>query len=73
MIKKERCLGCRNDFYSGKNDLGIKECWNLKLAKTVVKKKVHIDQRPPWDQKPGKYLDCYNQDRYVFVKGDRIC
>lgn len=27
------CAGCRNDFYNGHNDLGVKECWSREDAK----------------------------------------
>ena len=70
MTKSEKlthCLGCRNDFYNGKNELGILECWSLKTAKLVLKKEVHVDQRPPWDQEPGKFLSCYRRPRHVYV------
>jgi hypothetical protein len=31
--KKKLCLGCREDFYNGKNSLGVKECWYFKGSK----------------------------------------
>jgi len=34
------CVGCQEDFYNGKNDLGIEECWQLKDAKLVKKYKI---------------------------------
>jgi len=33
--KKKYCVGCRNNFYNGNNQYGIKECWLLKDAKVV--------------------------------------
>ncbi len=33
--KLSLCIGCRQDYYNGKNDRGIKECWSLKRAKVV--------------------------------------
>lgn len=27
------CMGCRQNFYNGNNDLGIDECWSLNKAK----------------------------------------
>ena len=65
--KLRMCNGCEENFYNGHNPYGIKECWNLKSAKVVKKKKVHIDQVPPWEQKPIKVLSCYHQKRFVFV------
>lgn len=29
------CVGCRSDYYNGKNDRGIQKCWSLKRAKKV--------------------------------------
>jgi hypothetical protein len=69
--KLRRCVGCRDDFYNGKNPMGIKECWCLKTAKLVRKKAVHVDQRPPWTQKAQWLFDCYHQDRYVYVKPEQ--
>jgi len=71
MTKNEKlkyCAGCRDDFYNGNNDMEIKECWNLQSAKLVLRKEVHIDQRPPWKQKPIKVLSCYRKPRYVYVE-----
>ena len=33
--KKEKCLGCHDDFYNGNNPYGIKECWHFKDARVV--------------------------------------
>ena len=65
--KLKRCRGCRDDFYNGKNPLGVEECWCLKNAKIVWRKRVHIDQRPPWNQKSIRVFDCRTEDRYIFV------
>ena len=65
--KLKYCSGCREDFYNGNNDMGIKECWHLKSAKLVLKKEVHIDQRPPWKQKPRRFLSCYKRPRHIYV------
>lgn len=36
-MKKDKayCIGCRENFYNGNNDLNIKECWNYKRAKVI--------------------------------------
>ncbi len=76
MTKSEKikhCSGCEQDFYNDKNPLGVKECWNLKSARLVLKKKIHVDQQPPWKQKPIKVPSCYCQKRYVFWDKDREC
>ena len=68
--KKSRCAGCRDNFYNSDNS-NTGECWSFAEAKVVSKKEVHIDQRPPWDQKPGKFLDCYRKPRHVYVNPDQ--
>jgi len=70
--KLKRCVGCQQDFYNGKNDLGVKECWSLERAKIVWKKEVHIDQRPPWTQKAKRLLSCFHRARYVYVKPEQV-
>jgi hypothetical protein len=68
--KKQYCSGCYNEIYNG----GMaKECWSLEDAKMVLKKEVHIDQVPPWKQKPKKVLSCYHRQRYIYVEPSREC
>ena len=70
MTKSEKlahCAGCKNNFYNGNNPYGVEECWGLAEATLTTRKKVHINQVQPWDQKPEKYLSCYHQDGYVFI------
>lgn len=65
----KHCRGCRNDFYNGRGN----KCWSLKNAKLIMRKEVHIDQRPPWNQ-PAKLLpDCYHAPRHVYVTPDQTC
>lgn len=70
-MDKKYCSGCRDDFYNGKNPYGVKECWMLKGAKRIMRKEVHKNQRPPWNQKATKLPNCYNADDYVYVQPDR--
>ena len=35
-MDKKHCAGCSDDFYNGKNPMGVKECWMLKTAKIVT-------------------------------------
>lgn len=70
-MNKKHCEGCEDNFYNGNNQYDIKECWCLKKAKLVMKKKVHINQTPPWKQKPIKVPDCYKVKKYVFISGER--
>ena len=65
--KLKMCIGCDDDFYNAKNPLGVKECWCFQRAKVVKKKKVHINQVPPWKQKAIRVLSCRHEKHYVFV------
>ena len=65
--KLKYCRGCRNDFYNGNNNLGVKRCWSFDKAKVVWKKRVHINHVPPWKQKATRVLDCYHAQGYSFV------
>ncbi len=67
--KLKLCTGCHSDFYNGNNPMGIKECWSLEEAKPVLKKKVPMDQAPPWKQPPITVLSCCHYDGYVLVAG----
>jgi len=67
MVDAKYCLGCRDDFYNGKNPLGITECWRRKNARLVWRVAVHVDQGAPQRQKKRRYPDCYAQDNYVFL------
>jgi len=69
-MKKENCRGCYNDDYNHGLH-GVKECWHFKTAKLILRKKVHIDQRPPWNQKAKRLPDCYHSKGYVYVDPDR--
>ena len=42
-MDKKHCAGCRQNFYNGNNDMGIKECWMLKTAKVVTRYEIHMD------------------------------
>ena len=69
----DRCEGCFDDFYNGKNPHGVKECWNLKSAKVVKRKKVGIDDRPPWNDQPVvEVFNCYKPKGFVMVDPERI-
>ena len=39
-ITKQDCVGCDNDFYNGKNPLGVKRCWMLENAKPVTRYRI---------------------------------
>jgi hypothetical protein len=67
------CQGCRDNFYNGNNDLGVKECWLLKSAHLVMKKEVHISQVPPWKQSPREFLNCFRRPGHIYVRHDQEC
>ena len=67
LLKEEAlkyCVGCYENIYNGQN---AKECWNLKSAKLVMKKKVGIDDVPPWNHIPIKCLSCYHETGFVMI------
>lgn len=69
--KLQMCAGCRSNFYNDNNGMGVKWCWSLATANLVLKKEVHVDQRPPWTQKAKPVLDCYHAVGYVYVRPDQ--
>jgi hypothetical protein len=65
---KEMCLGCENDFYNGKNNLGVKCCWSYKTARIVKRQMIHYNQVPPYTQEPIKVLSCRRVKNYAFIE-----
>jgi len=59
--KKERyCPGCRQDFYNGKNDLGVKNCWHLVDSEVGWQNVFYsIHQTKP---KRVRTLNCYSPE-----------
>ncbi len=68
MMNREHCVGCEQNFYNVNNDLGVAECWSLKTAKVIWRKRVSMSQRPPWKQKARRFPSCYQQRGYVFAR-----
>lgn len=66
-ITKTDCVGCRDDFYNGKNNLGVKECRLFKGAVLVLRQRVPITQPPPHRQKPEMYPNCRRDPGHVFL------
>lgn len=62
-MKKEKCQGCRNEFYNGQNSLGIKECWSFLEAKIVWKVRIGNWENPPYKQKAIRIPNCYHTER----------
>lgn len=72
-IKGSDCDGCRNNFYNGNNELGVKKCWSFGTAEMVKKVQIHVDQMPPYrNVKPTLRPSCYHVARFVFVKPEAI-
>jgi hypothetical protein len=69
-MEKRNCYGCYNDDYN-RGLGGAEECWGFKKAKLIMRKKVHVDDRPPWKQAPALYPSCYRQPRFVFMQPNR--
>ena len=66
------CTGCRDDFYNGNNDLGVKECWLKENAKAVTRFRVHWwDPYPFRSTQKVKTYHCHNESgQYAFYKKD---
>ena len=66
-ISKSMCVGCRNDFYNGKNPPGVKTCWSFKGARVVERIRVGTWQSPPYKWRPHKTLNCYHCEGGVLL------
>lgn len=59
--EKYQCSGCRDNFYNGNNEYGVKECWSFKTAKVVDKEAYpNIDCNDSQRKKYKKTLSCYH-------------
>ncbi len=68
--KLKHCSGCYNNEYNYGLG-GAKKCWLLDSAKLTKRKKVGMNDVPPWTWKPQKFLSCYQQKGYVFINCDK--
>ena len=60
------CMGCyNNDYNHGLG--GAKECWSLKDARLILRRRVGMDDVPPWTAKPATLPNCYHQQGCIFV------
>ncbi len=69
--KVKYCSGCHDNFYNRNNELGIKECWNLKTAKVITV--FAIGWWTPQDKKENfmriTTLDCHKEPgSFAFYK-----
>lgn len=64
------CEGCYCDPYN--HGLGgAAECWSLKTAELEPRRRVALDERPPWLREPETLPDCYHQTGLIFVDPGR--
>jgi len=70
-MDKSKCAGCEYNFYNGNNPYGITECWLLKKAQLIQRRRVGINDVPPWTAKPETLPSCYHKRGYIFVKPDQ--
>lgn len=61
------CKGCYNEDYN-RGLGGAKQCWNAEDMTVVQRKRVHINDVPPWTHQPVSLLPvCYRVPKFVFV------
>ncbi len=58
------CAGCYDNMYNKKV---VDGCWSFETSKLIPRKRVHINDVPPWNHTPELYPDCYKEPKYVFV------
>ncbi len=75
-MDKKNCFGCRNDFYNGKNGMGVKECWSFKSAKLEWRIPVGMQEPPPYKNKKAKRVpNCWHGEgpyRTLYIKKEAI-
>ena len=64
----KHCRGCRDDFYNGKNPLGVKSCWLLPKATLLTRYRPHRDSMPG---SKGAFTEmtrpsCYGESGFCF-------
>lgn len=70
--KLKHCIGCRDNYYNQSGNSSTGYCWMLDTMKLVMRKEVHVSQRPPWNQKEKLLPDCYHKPQYVYVDPKQI-
>ncbi len=68
--KSAHCSGCHGDFYNQHRTNG---CWSLEGMYLTLRKAVHVDQVPPWNQKAYPFPNCYKRPKFWYVKPDQTC
>jgi hypothetical protein len=63
------CAGCRNDFYNGKNPLGVQRCWSLDDARMCTRYRLSI--HTPMDIRGAyakvKVPQCYHVSGFIHI------
>ena len=56
------CAGCSDDFYNGKNSLGVSECWALESAKVCTRYRLGwwIEPTVPGAFQKVRTLECHH-------------
>lgn len=67
-MNKSNCIGCRNNFYNGNNDLGVSECWSLKSAKIITRYQIY-SHTPTYKENfiKTRKPSCYHQQGVFFA------
>jgi len=75
-MDKKFCNGCRNNFYNNNNNLGVKECFSFKGAKTEFRIPVGHWENPPYkNKKKIRVATCWHgegSNRTHYVHPSRI-
>jgi len=75
-MDRKHCAGCRDSFYNGNNNLGIKECWHLKTAKLVWRIPIGHWENPPYlNKKKVQVFDCWygsGPNRIHYIKPETL-
>ena len=69
-MKKERCTGCKYDYYNYGKNSSTGECWLFAIAQVIKRRRVGMNERPPWEREPEFLPDCYRKSGYIFVHPD---
>lgn len=68
MMDKKNCVGCRDNFYNNRPE---GDCWLLETAELIKRKRVRMDEVPPWQAEPEELPNCYNASGFIFVSPER--
>lgn len=71
-VTKRDCVGCENDFYNGKNPLGVNECWSFKDATLVKRIRIGVWQPPPYKGKPISVPSCRHERGNCLIKPEAL-